>query len=78
MVFLQEVWVRTDAQLLTEAAAQGGLMHAAHFQGGAIGSGLLVLSRHPILEVGFHPYSARGDPLKVFNGEHNRLPVGRP
>ncbi|GAB4818425.1 hypothetical protein N2152v2_005471 [Parachlorella kessleri] len=69
VVFLQEVWVRADAQLLTEQAALGVLQHAAHFQGGAIGSGLLVLSRHPILEVGFHPYSARGDPVKVFNGD---------
>lgn len=52
VVVLQEVWVRDDVALLREHAARGPLRHAAHFQGGAIGAGLVVLSRHPILEVG--------------------------
>lgn len=39
-------------ELLREQAALGTLQYAVHFQGGAIGSGLMVLSRHPILEVG--------------------------
>lgn len=50
-MFLQEVWVHSDAALLRAEAAKGALQHAVHFQGGAIGAGLLVLSRHPILEV---------------------------
>lgn len=130
VVVLQEVWVHDDVALLREHAARGPLRHAAHFQGGAIGAGLVVLSRHPILEVGpqagdgpaavcgrcpvfelaciweegpvdvcvmnagqlavcgghstssrrprcwpsclqvgFHPFAARGDPFRVLNGD---------
>lgn len=121
MVLLQEVWLEADAALLRQAGAEGRLAHSFHWQSGAIGSGLLVFSRHPIeevsgapffttptpawwqrrwlyqalatmaalaipvstrdqclpvggsglpaLQVGFHPYSARGDPAAVLNGD---------
>ncbi len=45
------MWVLRDVQLVTRAAAEGGLAHSFHYQSGAIGSGLLLLSRHPIVDV---------------------------
>ena len=46
-----QVWMASDAALLTAAAAEGALKHAHYFQGGVIGGELLTLSRHPIAEV---------------------------
>lgn len=48
-----QVWVARDAEWLRQAGAEGGaLPHSFHFQSGALGSGLLLLSRYPIAEVG--------------------------
>ncbi len=49
-----QVWMASDAALLSAAAAEGRLKHAHYFQGGVIGGELLTLSRHPIAEVGLH------------------------
>ena len=69
VVLLQEVWVRADAELLQRSAAAGQLPHAFAFRGGALGPGLLLLSRHPIAGAAFHPFSARGDPAAVHHGD---------
>jgi hypothetical protein len=50
VVCLQEVWVEADVRLLQQAAAEGGLPHSFYYLSGAIGSGLLVLSRHRIVQ----------------------------
>lgn len=48
-----QVWVARDAERLRQAGAEGGaLPHSFHYQSGALGSGLLLLSRYPITEVG--------------------------
>lgn len=52
--FLQEVWVRKDADLIAEVAAQGDLKYSHHFVAGMFGSGLITLSRYPITEAGSH------------------------
>lgn len=69
VVALQEVWVAADAALLRQAAAEGALPHSHLFSSGAIGSGLLLLSRWPITAVAFHTFSTRGDPAAVLNGD---------
>jgi len=52
-----QVWVLADVERLRQAGAEGGaLPHSFHYQSGALGSGLLLLSRFPIAEVG----AARG------------------
>ncbi|PRW50999.1 neutral sphingomyelinase [Chlorella sorokiniana] len=71
VVALQEVWVLADVERLRQAGAEGGaLPHSFHYQSGALGSGLLLLSRYPIAEVAFHRYSARGDPAAVLQGDY--------
>lgn len=54
VVLLQEVWCDGDAELLMQAAARGGLAHAVHFRSGVFGSGLMTLSRWPIMQSFFH------------------------
>ncbi|KAL4444071.1 hypothetical protein ABPG75_011808 [Micractinium tetrahymenae] len=69
VVLLQECWVEADVEALRQAGAEGRLPHSHHYSSGAIGSGLLLLSRFPIAEVAFHPYSARGDPAALLQGD---------
>ncbi|GFR41930.1 hypothetical protein Agub_g2723, partial [Astrephomene gubernaculifera] len=69
VVLLQEVWVDHDAQILISAARVGGLPYAVHFRSGVFGSGLLTLSRYPIIDTMFHQYSCAGDPLALSCGD---------
>lgn len=69
VVLLQEVWVSSDAARLMSAARKGGLLHSVHFCSGAFGSGLITLSRFPVLAARLHIYSSKGDPCAVFSGD---------
>lgn len=47
-----QMWVLADVERLRQAGAEGGaLPHSFHYQSGALGSGLLLLSRYPVAEV---------------------------
>ncbi|GAX73341.1 hypothetical protein CEUSTIGMA_g794.t1 [Chlamydomonas eustigma] len=70
IVALQEVWVEEDVELLTKCGREAGLCFPMHFKSGIFGSGLLTLSRWPILESSFHQYSAAGDPLAIACGDY--------
>jgi endonuclease/exonuclease/phosphatase family metal-dependent hydrolase len=61
-IAFQEVWTAEAQGLLVDAGARAGLDHAWHGDAGLRGSGLLVLSRHPIRSVRFERYLLRGDP----------------
>ena len=50
VVLLQEMWVAEDRQAVCRLAAKGGLLYAHHYAAGVLGGGLMLLSRHPILE----------------------------
>lgn len=41
-----------------------------HVFSGALGSGLAILSRHPIIEQSYFRYTLAGRPLKVFHGDY--------
>ncbi|KAG2484861.1 hypothetical protein HYH03_016347 [Edaphochlamys debaryana] len=69
VILLQEVWVDADVQLLTSAARQAGLTHCMHFKSGVFGSGLVTISRYPIIDADFHQYKAAGDPASVHCGD---------
>jgi sphingomyelin phosphodiesterase 2 len=68
-VLLQEVWIEDDADRLLEAASVGGLEHGLHFKSGLFGSGLVTLSRYPIVHTSFHCYSTAGDPMAFACGD---------
>ena len=51
IVHLQEVWCRSDAEMIIAEAAKGRLKHGHHFVAGHFGSGLIILSRFPLKQV---------------------------
>jgi endonuclease/exonuclease/phosphatase family metal-dependent hydrolase len=59
---LQEVFYAKDRNLLVEAAARAGLTYSHYFQSGLMGSGLLTLSRYPIVEQSFYRFRLNGRP----------------
>lgn len=58
LVGLQEVWEMPDLKLLIEGAKSGGLTFHHHFASGVSGSGLVIFSRYPIIQVHFHRFRA--------------------
>jgi endonuclease/exonuclease/phosphatase family metal-dependent hydrolase len=62
VVGLQEVFYAKDRRLLVEAGVQAGLIYNHYFYSGILGSGLLTLSRYPILETGFLRFKLNGRP----------------
>lgn len=62
LVGLQEVWLKADAEILTQAAQAAGLPYAHYFEGGITGTGLLTLSRYPITLVDFRLFRLRPRP----------------
>ncbi len=61
-IAFQEVWTSEAQRLLGEAGLRAGLTHGWQGPAGLGGSGLLVLSRHPIGSVRFERYILHGDP----------------
>ena len=68
IVTLQEVWIRSDLTKLLNAV-QGAYPHNHYFTSGFMGSGLLVLSKHPIERTGWLRYSLNGQPQMVYHGD---------
>lgn len=62
VVGLQEVFYAKDRQLLVEAAARAGLTYSHYFHSGVMGSGLLTLSRYPIVQSSFKRFKLNGRP----------------
>jgi endonuclease/exonuclease/phosphatase family metal-dependent hydrolase len=61
-IAFQEVWTAEAQRVLVDAGARAHLDHHWHGDSGLRGSGLLVLSRHPIESVRFERYLLHGDP----------------
>eukprot|EP01118_Nematostelium_gracile_P009888 TRINITY_DN3352_c0_g1_i1.p1 TRINITY_DN3352_c0_g1~~TRINITY_DN3352_c0_g1_i1.p1 ORF type:complete len:370 (+),score=84.79 TRINITY_DN3352_c0_g1_i1:46-1110(+) len=72
VVCLQEMWVPEDQRFMIEAGAKIGLVHSHVYRSGLIGtSGMLTLSRFPILDVHFHRYRVNGRILRIDHGDHH-------
>lgn len=54
-VFLQEVWVESDFQLIAEKVIDV-LPHSHYFHSGVIGGGICILSIAPIVDVFFQAW----------------------
>lgn len=65
---LQEVWCRSDYERLVAVVAPH-YPHAVYFPSGVIGSGLAILSRHPISQSFFHRFSLCGAPDRFWHGD---------
>ncbi|KAI9484655.1 Endonuclease/exonuclease/phosphatase [Zychaea mexicana] len=68
IVTLQEIWMWEDFDYLKQQT-QSTLPYAKCFYSGALGSGLAILSRFPIVSTSYFRYSLAGRPLKVLHGD---------
>lgn len=69
IVGFQEVFVQADRDLIAKALQEAGLPYARYFPSGLVGSGLLLVSRHPIESDGFIRYAENGRPEAVHHGD---------
>ncbi|KAJ4002255.1 Endonuclease/exonuclease/phosphatase, partial [Lentinula boryana] len=68
IITLQELWVYTDFEYVRESVAKY-LPYAKFFYSGALGAGLAILSRFPIVATEIQPYSLNGAPIDVAGGD---------
>lgn len=68
VVVFQEAFTRERLELIEQLSAVG-LIHTEYFPSGAVGSGLLVVSRYAITESRFHRFSKNGSLLHVQRGD---------
>ncbi|KAF9965507.1 hypothetical protein BGZ70_004703 [Mortierella alpina] len=68
IVGLQEVWVYDD-YLRIRDLVQETLPHTKHWNSGVLGSGLVILSKYPIVSTTMRRFALNGDPFKVFHGD---------
>ncbi len=70
VITFQEVWTREVATVLREAGTRAGLIHQFDAQALTGGSGLLVLSRHPISQSRFERYLMGGLPERIRHADY--------
>ncbi|KAH8099300.1 Endonuclease/exonuclease/phosphatase [Cristinia sonorae] len=68
IVALQELWVFADYEHV-RASVASRLPYSKFFYSGALGAGLVIFSRFPILAATVHPYSLNGTPIDVLAGD---------
>ncbi|KAF8971679.1 inositol phosphophingolipids phospholipase C [Flammula alnicola] len=68
IIALQEIWVFAHYERVQQRVA-ARLPHSKFFYSGALGSGLAIFSRYPIISAAVHPYSLNGTPLDVAGGD---------
>jgi sphingomyelin phosphodiesterase 2 len=66
----QEVWTADAREILLRAGRVAGLANTWHTDATFGGSGLLVLSRLPILDVHFQRFTLRGRPERIDHGDY--------
>lgn len=69
VVAFQEAWTGEVKQRLAEAGLDSGYTTAWYDPQGT-GGGLLILSRHPVVQARFHDYLLRGLPQRLDQGEY--------
>lgn len=69
LVSLQEAFIDSDRRSLLRELEGSRLAHRAYFDYGKVGSGLLVLSAHPIVETDYREFSVRGKWYKPWHGD---------
>ncbi|KAI9444663.1 inositol phosphophingolipids phospholipase C [Lactarius indigo] len=68
IVALQELWVYADYEIVRTRLSKS-LPFSKFFYSGALGAGLAIFSRFPIVAATIHPYSLNGSPLDVLGGD---------
>ncbi|NWJ48195.1 MAG: endonuclease/exonuclease/phosphatase family protein [Chloroflexi bacterium] len=65
VVAIQEAWLSLDRRTLVEGGKRAGLKHWHYFASGVNGSGLLLLSRYPLVDVAFLRFKLTSRPERV-------------
>ncbi|KAK8861473.1 hypothetical protein IAR55_002294 [Kwoniella newhampshirensis] len=68
IVCLQELWVYKDYEIVREEVSQN-LPFSRFFHTGALGSGLAIFTRFPLIAAHALPYSLSGSPAQAFAGD---------
>ncbi|KAF9469781.1 inositol phosphophingolipids phospholipase C [Collybia nuda] len=68
IIALQEIWVFSDYENIQDRVSKR-LPYSKFFYSGALGAGLAILSRFPIVATSVHPYSLNGAPVDVAAGD---------
>jgi len=68
IICLQELWVFKDYELV-RASVSRYQPYSKFFYSGALGAGLAIFSRYPIIAATIQPYSLNGSPLDVKAGD---------
>ncbi|KAF9531896.1 Endonuclease/exonuclease/phosphatase [Crepidotus variabilis] len=68
IIALQEIWVFAHYEKV-QRAVTNRLPHSKFFYSGALGAGLAIFTRFPIIETGMQPYSLNGLPIDVAGGD---------
>ncbi|KAI0003827.1 inositol phosphophingolipids phospholipase C [Russula compacta] len=68
VIALQELWVHADYHIVRSRISRL-LPFSKFFYSGALGAGLAIFSRFPIVAATIHPYSLNGSPLDVLAGD---------
>jgi endonuclease/exonuclease/phosphatase family metal-dependent hydrolase len=69
VVCLQEMFLSGSRNLMIEQL-RSVYPHYQYFSSGLLGSGLLTLSKHPIIDCYFHPFRLKGKPEKITHGDY--------
>lgn len=69
MIALQEVWMLQDYEYIKQTLSPK-IKYAEYFYSGALGSGLAIFSRYPILSSNFIRFTLAGRPLRVLEGDY--------
>ena len=69
VVALQEAWMGAHRRRVVEHAASGGLAYSHYFASGLRGSGLMLLSRFPIVDADFRRFRLGGRPERVWEAD---------
>ncbi|KAF9113827.1 phospholipase C type enzyme [Mortierella sp. AM989] len=68
IVGLQEVWLNEDFLLIGDLT-KDSLPFSKHWASGLFGSGLVILSKYPILKTSLRRYALNGDPGRILHGD---------
>ncbi|KAF9024148.1 inositol phosphophingolipids phospholipase C [Hymenopellis radicata] len=68
IITLQELWVFSDYEHVRDSVYKR-LPYSKFFYSGALGAGLAIFTRYPIIATAVHPYSLNGEPMDVAAGD---------
>ncbi|KAL3883119.1 hypothetical protein ACJMK2_029412 [Sinanodonta woodiana] len=69
IVFLQEIWLKADYQILKSKLCSRSYPYAHYFYSGYVGSGMCIFSKYTILDSIYYQYQLNGYPHKIYHGD---------